>query len=170
MKLPTIKLEKIKIIAEIIALLSVAVYFFYQNAAGWTEVSISLDITTNRVHDPADKTKDILGVIVKVKNGNTGAIRLYDAIAAIRYDKVTLENKLEGIVRYEIENGKVIQGKESSEPRWTGLAPNEEILLSTYASVSTGAVCIVDVTVLAKRYLNAHFNECRSTTISLPIN
>ncbi len=167
MKLPDMKLEKVKIIAEIIALFSIAFYFLYKNAAGWTEVTMSLDISTNRVHDPADKTKDILGVIVKVNNGS---IRLSDAVAVIKYDKVTLENTLEGIVRYEIENGKVIHGKQSTEKPWTGLGPNEEILLSTYASVSTGAVCIVDVTVLAKRLLNKHCNESRSTAISLPIN
>jgi hypothetical protein len=171
MKLPDMKLEKVKIIAEIIALFSIAFYFLYKNAAGWTEVTMSLDIVTNRVHNPDDKTKDILGVIVKVKNGNNnGSIRLSDAVAAIKYDNVTLENGLEGIVRYEIENGKVIRGKQSTQKPWTGLGPNEEILLSTYANVSTGAVCIVDVTVLAKRLLNRHCNESRSTAISLPIN
>jgi len=170
MRLPKINIEKLKTIAEIAALFSVAVYFFYQYAAGWKEITMSLDITTNRIQYPTDKTKDILGVVVKLKNGDFGAIRLSDAIAAIRYDNVTLENRLEGIVRYEIENGKVIQGKQCAKTPMTGLGPNEEILLSTYARVPAGAVCIIDVTVLAKRYIKNCYNESRSTTISLPIN
>ena len=170
MKFPNIEVLKVKNFAEIIALVSIAGYFLYQNAAGWKEVSMSLDVTTERVHDPCDKDKDIIGVVVKLKNGNTGAIRVSDAIAAIRYDKITIVNRLEGIVRYEIENGKVIQGKQCPEKLWTGLGPNEEILLSTYASVSTDAVCIVDVTVLAKRKLRTYLSEGRSATISLPIN
>jgi hypothetical protein len=170
MKLADIKLEKVKIIVEILAFLSVASYFLYKNAAGWTGMTMSLDVVTNRVHDPNDKTKDILGVIVKVKNGlNNGTIRLSDAVAAIKYDNVTLEKGLEGIVRYEIENGKVIPGKQSREKPWTGLGPNEEILLSTYATVSKGSVCIVDVAVSAKKFLNTRCNESRSTAISLPI-
>jgi hypothetical protein len=170
MKLTDIKLEKVKIIVEILALLSVACYFIYKNAAGWTEVTISLDISTNRVDDPADKTKDILGIIVKVKNGNNnGSLRLSDAVVAFKYNDVTIHKRLEGIVRYEIENGRVVLGKQSTEKPWAGLGPNEEILLSAYTSISKGSVCIVDVTILAKKFLNKHCNECRSTTISLPI-
>jgi len=170
MKFPNIDALKVRHIAEIIALASIAGYFLFQNAAGWQEVSMSLDVTTQRVHDPCDKDKDIIAVVVKLKNGNTGAIRISDAVAAIRYDKITLENKLEGIVRYAIENGKVVQGKQCPEKLWTGLGPNEEILLSTYASVPAGKVCIVDVTVLAKRKLRTYLSEGRSATISLPIN
>ena len=170
MKFPHFEVLTVKNIAEIVALISVAGYFFYQNAAGWKEVSMSLDVTTKRVHDPCDKDKDIIAVVVKLKNGNTGAIRISDAIAAIKYDKITIVNTLEGIVRYQIENGKVVQGKQCPEKLWTGLGPNEEILLSTYASVPTDAVCIVDVTVLAKRKLRTYLSEGRSATISLPIN
>lgn len=170
MKLTNVTLEKIKIFAEILALLSVAFYFLYKNAAGWTGISTSIDISTNRVHDPCDKSKDILEVIVKVKNGvNSGTIRLSDAVAAIKYDKVTLENRLEGLVRYEIENGKVIEGKQSKEKPWTGLGPDEGIQLSTYASVARGSVCTVDVTILARKFLHKQSNESRSTAVSLPI-
>ena len=93
LKLDKLKLDYIKVIVEILAFLSIGFYFLYKNAAGWTGMTMSLDISTHRVHDPNDKTKDILGVIVKVKNGlNNGTIRLSDAVAAIKYDKVTLEN------------------------------------------------------------------------------
>jgi len=170
MKFPTIEVLKVKYIAEIIALISIAGYFLYQNAAGWKEVSMSIDVNTQRVHDPCDKDKDILGVFVKLKNGNTGTIRITDATAAVKYDKTTIVKTLEGIVRYEVENEKVIQGKQSIEKPRTGLGPNEEILLSTYASVSADAVCVVDVTVLAKRKLRTYCSEGRSATVSLPIN
>ena len=170
MKLPNIELLKVKAFVEVIALLSIAGYFMYKNAAGWEEVSMSINVDTKRVHDPCDKDKDIIGVVVKLKNGNTGKIRVSDAIAAIRYDKITIVNTLEGIVRYEIKNGKAIQGKQCPEKLWTGLGPTEEILLSTYASVPTDKVCIIDVTVLAKRKLRTYCSEGRSAAISLPIN
>ena len=170
MKFPHFEVMTVKNFAEIVALVSIAGYFFYQNAAGWKEVSMSLDVTTKRVHDPCDKDKDILAVIVKLKNGNTGSIRITDATAAIKYDKTTIVKTLEGIVRYEIVNGKAIQGKQCPEKLWTGLGPTEEILLSTYASVPTDKVCIIDVTVLAKRKLRTYCSEGRSATISLPIN
>ena len=169
-KLDKLKLDYIKVIAEIIALTSIAFYFIYKNAAGWTEVTMSLDVSTKRVGDPADKTRDILAVTVKVKNGlNNGSIRLSDAVADIRYDKTEVQKRLEGLVRYEIADGKVVHGKQSREKPWTGLGPSEEIALSAYESVSKGSVCTIDVTILAKKSLSHHYHESRSTVVSLPI-
>jgi hypothetical protein len=165
-KRPNITLLNIQVIAQILAVVSVAGYFLYKNAAGWTDVTMSLDIVTQRVHDPADRTKDILGVTVKLKNGNTGKIRLSDAVATI----ATLEKELEGIVRYEIDEGKVVPGQEATRsPSRTGLGPNQEILLSTYERVPTGATCLIDVTILAKRSLKTVLREARSAAVSLPI-
>jgi hypothetical protein len=170
MKLNNMTLDKIKILAEVLAFLSIAFFFIYKNAAGGQGVSLSVNISTERVGDPCDKSKDILGVIVKIKNGaNSGTVRLSDAVAAFKYDKVTLENRLEGLIRYEIENGKVILGKQSKEKPWTGLGPAEEIQLSTYASVAKGSVCIVDVTILARKFMHKKSNESRSTAVSMPI-
>jgi hypothetical protein len=169
-KRPNITLLNIQVIAQILALVSVAGYFLYKNAAGWTDVTMSLDIVTQRVHDPADRTKDILGVTVKLKNGNTGKIRLSDAVATIAYEATTLEKELEGIVRYEIDEGKVVPGQEATRsPSRTGLGPNQEILLSTYERVPTGATCLIDVTILAKRSLKTVLREARSAAVSLPI-
>jgi len=170
-KRPKITLKNMQTIAQILALLSVSGYFLYKNAAGWTEVTMSLDIVTNRVHDPKDENMDILGVLVKLKNGNMGKIRLSDAIATIKYDTIALEKELEGIVRYEIEDGKVIQGKQATKtPPRTGLGPDQTILLSTYARVPAGTVCIIDVTIVSKRLLKSVYREARSAAVSLPLN
>lgn len=165
-----ITLYSIQVIAQVLALMSVAGYFLYKNAAGWTDVTMSLNIVTHRVPDPADETQDILGITVKLKNGNTGKIRLSDAIAAIKYDTVTVEKALEGIVRYEIENGKAIYGKQATQsPPRTGLGPDQEMLLSTYVQVPTGSVCLIDVTIVAKRLLKTVYRESRSTAVSVPL-
>jgi hypothetical protein len=42
--------------------------------AGWLEVSMSLDIETNRVHDPASNADDILAITVRLTNGANGLI------------------------------------------------------------------------------------------------
>ena len=159
---------------QIIALVILTAYFMYRNKTGWMEISMSMDIETERIHDPNNVNDDILAIKVNFKNGNYGSIRLTDAIAAISYDATTEAvpkvNELDGLVRYDYKGWKIIHGKPHPKISTSGLGPEQEVELSTYFKVPRDAICNVDVTILAKRArLDYHPNESRSSTVSLPL-
>jgi len=170
MKNRRINIETVKNLVEIVALFAAAAYFSFRLVSGWIDVSLSLDVATERIRDPTDKSIDILAVNVRIKNGDNGSVRIADAVVSFSYGNDSVTKTLQGIVRYDFADGKLIPGKASPTTPRAGLGPGMQIVFSTYTRVPTGAVCSVDVTVLGKRYNNPNYSESRSAVISLPLD
>ena len=168
MRIRRIKLETITNLVEIAALIAAGGYFLYQLGIGWYGVTLSVDIVTQRIHDPINDGQDILGVDVIVTNG-VGLLRIYDGLVAIESNGQAETKRLTGIVRYDHQNDLIRHGEPSPENPRTGLGPGEQIRLSTYTRVSSTTVCTIDATVLVKRQLNSSPCEARSATVSLPV-
>ncbi|HUW60464.1 MAG TPA: hypothetical protein VMZ06_05615 [Candidatus Bathyarchaeia archaeon] len=161
-------IDIVQAVVQTAAFLLAGVYFEYRIFAGWMEVKISLDINTERVNDPVDSTKDLLGVVVTLTNGDHGLIRICDAIAVVSFNDERLVHKLHGTVRYDFRDDLLVHGKPHPEKSRSGFAPGQKGLLSTHVQIPKDAVCLVDVTILAHRKLKPNRNESRSCTVSLP--
>lgn len=161
-------LEKVKLFVEICAFLAAGGFFVYHFLAGWFEPSLSSRIETSRVHDPLNEGQDLLAITVRIKNG-TGLIRLGDSIAYIKYDDTAITNRLEGINRYDYNNGRLLPGQLNPKKPATGLGPDEEIMLSTFVKVPKHSTCVIDTAVLIRRPRNTNYHQGRSAAISLPL-
>ena len=82
MKNRRINIETVKNLVEIVALFAAAAYFSFRLVSGWIDVSLSLDVATERIRDPTDKSIDILAVNVRIKNGDNGSVRIADAVVS----------------------------------------------------------------------------------------
>lgn len=160
--------DKIKLCAEICAFLGAAGFFVYHFCIGWFEQSLSTSVETSRVHDPMYDGQDILAITVRFKNA-VGLVRISDAIAHVQFDDGAITNRLQGIVRYDYVDGKLIPGKVSPRKPRTGLGPDQEIMLSTFVKVPEHSTCVIDTAILVWQWRRSALCEVRSAAISLPL-
>jgi hypothetical protein len=184
----TAMLTLIRSIVEIAAYIAAVLFFVYKVYSGYLVSDLSIQISCERQRKPGNDGKDYLGIIVKAKKGNQGAIELNDAQVRARScldDHVIGPYPLTGIDR--LKRTKPVAGPPSSkhmrsqviwdaapnnEPR-TKMPPGDETQLAAFIEIDSHAPYYIEAVMLGRmllhRKLKPRFGQWRATVVSLPV-
>jgi hypothetical protein len=176
--------DRLKTIAETLALFFTAVFFCYKFISGYFFVNLSLYIECSRKRSAFPNT-DYLTVNVKLKKGERGSLRIHDAQVRVSLGSGT--NKLAPILppgfdrsSYRTEfvgkfDKKMINwDKQSKASPILRIAPGEETTSACVVKVPSDEICIVEVAVQGRRGVPAlerhqHVGQWKAATVSLPL-
>ncbi len=162
-------LEEVKNLVQIVALGLAACYFTYTWAIGRFWVSVSLDIETSRVHDPANAKKDIIAISMSVKNGGQMSLRIHDAAVKITYDTMVCTQRLEGITRYAVEDHRLLLTTPHPTILEAGLGSGQQTEFGTWVRVPRNVACKIEGGVLVKQRWNWSYPQSLVSGVSLPV-
>jgi hypothetical protein len=169
----TITLADIKTVAEIIAFVSGAWFFFWKLRSGYLIVNLRVSIGSERSYASAET--DHLAVSAKLTKGAIGTLILHDARVRVSYPGGWIVRELVGYERltfrddpHERTRSRVVFGHRSLAAPYLFLTPDEEVTFSALAEVPASLPCVIELAVSGRRRYRDRVGQWRSSIISLP--
>jgi len=161
--------EVIKNYAEAAAVLGAGVYFLVKAFQGFEIIDASLTLKADR--RTAAGGNDYLAVTVTLKRGTKGGLRLHDAeITVNQGDAVQLlKPDIRRLTFDEKSDPKNLVRLQSRTSPTLNLAPGEEASFAVLCQVKTNEPCIIDATVIGKKFWSLVTGQWRSSVVSLPL-
>lgn len=164
------KVDVIKGVLEIIAILSAGMYFYYQLLGNSEVANLSLKIDTQRL--AADSTHDYLAITLTINKGDVHASYLHEIMGRVFIDQneKPLQVDFKGYDRIQVKEDKIEFNGWNSNPKLKyQLAPEEETQFSSYLRVPKNKVCVVEVAVLSvSKTLQEIDSQWRASVVSMP--
>jgi hypothetical protein len=162
--------EIIKNYAQVAAWTVAGLYFLLRSLNGDFVVDASLTATTQRSasHSPG---VDYLSVVVDLKRGSRGSLRLHDAVVIVTQRGTSQKAKL-GIERFSFRQGgkclAVAIGDQAEHVPTLNLAAGESAQFSTWFEVTNADPCVVEVVVVGTMFASLKVGQWRTSVVSLP--
>jgi hypothetical protein len=167
-------LEDWKNIAQVTAVVGAGLFFSTKVWDGWFSADMEISISTQRQHDPADSTKDLLGVTVHLKKGDRGTIGVHTAElrTSVGSDRNnTVISPLPQALRLKQ------RGEKDEKLDWTGydsrpynISANETTQYGSVVSVPAGAAVLVEFALVGqgRTLFSKKPSQWRASAVSLP--
>ena len=161
----------LKTIAEILAYLSAAGFFFWKVKSGFLTTNMSISLKTNR--SSAGDSTDFLAVAVTLKKGGTGTVAIHDARVRLIQGNSETELELIGFRRLTVRKGeqsrrRITFSALSTHAPFLFLSPDEETTFSALATVPSSLPCVVEAAVAGVRTWSRRIGQWKASVVSLP--
>jgi hypothetical protein len=162
-------LNDIKTVAEIIALISAAVFFIYKLVDGWGLVNLSIELKAERKPGPES---DLVSVLLKLVKGDRGSLELQtielkckSAAGPPDIVRITLNYplKLRANTGLKDEETRVHWETIDEKRPLIHLPPGESTQYSQMFTVPRGAPCTVEAIVVGKRPVSTRRGQWRAS-------
>jgi len=167
-------LGELRNIAELLALLSAAGFFIWRLWRGFFDVNAAISVHVDRTH--ATEDDDYLAISATLRKCGSGSLAIHDARVQLRCGETPpQEHELHGYERLSFRaddreqwRTRIVFGAQHRTSPVLFLSPDEQATFSTYARISRGLPCIVDVAISGQIVRSSRTGQWRSVVVSLP--
>jgi hypothetical protein len=169
-------LDYLKVAVEIIAYISVAIFFLFKAFSGAFYVSLSLALNTDKRKNLNDKD-DVLEIALTLTGGENAMLDIYKIEGKVTSDTFKENFNFEGVECFTLVSGNegevVPSWKIPSKTKYR-IAPKGITSFSARVNIPKDAICKIEVIVVGRRsnitLRKQAFGQWRASQFSFPLN